>query len=229
MMQFRDAFEYIASRQSDDLIVTSAGYASRAWRDITGDYDRVFYLEASMSLSSMFAAGIAQGLPEARVWAFMGDGAFAMPARLFVTQHRGAEARGVEIVAGRVLLLLRCQLEDARRQAGEDDLALRVAPVRIETVADDRSAAPHHIGDDGHRAHRHLAEIDDGIAHRGAHGDALVANLGDAHAGDLRHFDAVFGAERVDGALACLRFIDRDQFEFVGLVGARLAELPEGA
>ncbi len=36
-MQFRDAFEYIASRQTDELVVTSAGYASRTWRDITGD------------------------------------------------------------------------------------------------------------------------------------------------------------------------------------------------
>lgn len=87
-MQFRDAFEYIASRQTDELVVTSAGYASRTWRDITGDTERVFYVEASMSLSTMFAAGMAQGLPDQRVWAFMGDGAFAMnPGCLMVERQ----------------------------------------------------------------------------------------------------------------------------------------------
>ena len=57
-MLFRDAFEYIASRQTDELVVTSAGYASRMWRDITGDTERVFYVEASMSLSTNSADGL---------------------------------------------------------------------------------------------------------------------------------------------------------------------------
>ena len=87
-MDFRAAFETIAERQTDELVVTSAGYASRMWRDITGDVERVFYVEASMSLSTMFAAGMAQGLPERRVWAFMGDGAFAMnPGCLMVERQ----------------------------------------------------------------------------------------------------------------------------------------------
>ena len=51
-MEYKASFEYIASRQTNELIVTSAGYASRTWRAITGDTERVFYLEASMSLSS---------------------------------------------------------------------------------------------------------------------------------------------------------------------------------
>ena len=79
-MEYKASFEYIASRQTDELVITSAGYASRTWRAITDDKERVFYLEASMSLSTMFAAGLAQGLPDNRVWAFMGDGAFAMNA-----------------------------------------------------------------------------------------------------------------------------------------------------
>lgn len=87
-MEFRESFEYIASRQTDELVITSAGYSSRMWRDITGDKERVFYVEASMSLSTMFAAGLAHGLPEARVWAFMGDGAFAMnPGGLMVERY----------------------------------------------------------------------------------------------------------------------------------------------
>ena len=87
-MEFRECFEYISSRQTDELVVTSAGYSSRMWREITGDTERVFYVEASMSLSTMFAAGLAHGLPDARVWAFMGDGAFAMnPGALMVERY----------------------------------------------------------------------------------------------------------------------------------------------
>jgi thiamine pyrophosphate-dependent acetolactate synthase large subunit-like protein len=41
-----------------------------------------------MSLSSMFAAGIAVGFPERPVWAFSGDGAFVMnPGMLFVERR----------------------------------------------------------------------------------------------------------------------------------------------
>ena len=88
MMEFRECFEHIAGRQTDELVVTSAGYSSRMWREITGDTERVFYVEASMSLSTMFAAGFAHGLPDVRVWAFMGDGAFAMnPGALMVERH----------------------------------------------------------------------------------------------------------------------------------------------
>jgi sulfopyruvate decarboxylase subunit beta len=66
-------------------VVTSAGNSSQMWWDVTRDADRVFYLDASMSLSTLFASGIAYGLPQAKVWAFMGDGAFAMnPAMLMV-------------------------------------------------------------------------------------------------------------------------------------------------
>lgn len=87
-MEFRECFEYIASRQTDELVITSAGYSSRMWRDITGDTERVFYVEASMSLSTMFAAGLAHGLPKVGVWAFMGDGAFAMnPGALMVERY----------------------------------------------------------------------------------------------------------------------------------------------
>ena len=87
-MEFRECFEYIAGRQTDELVITSAGYSSRMWREITGDTERVFYVEASMRLSTMFAAGLAHGLPDARVWAFMGDGAFAMnPGALMVERY----------------------------------------------------------------------------------------------------------------------------------------------
>lgn len=84
----RDAFEYMVSRWTDQLVVTSAGQSSGTWWDITRDRDRVFYLTASMSLSSMFASGIAIGNPKLDVWAFSGDGAFVMnPGMLFVERQ----------------------------------------------------------------------------------------------------------------------------------------------
>src|SRR5436309_8940068 len=47
--------------------------------------DQVFYLGASMSMISMFGAGIAMGAPKLPVWVFMGDGAFVMnPGMLMV-------------------------------------------------------------------------------------------------------------------------------------------------
>jgi thiamine pyrophosphate-dependent acetolactate synthase large subunit-like protein len=68
--------------------VTSAGNCSELWWEITGESERVFYLEASMSLASLFAAGIAFGAPERTVVAFSGDGAFCMnPGMLLVERQ----------------------------------------------------------------------------------------------------------------------------------------------
>ncbi|NKB22782.1 MAG: hypothetical protein GKS01_20025 [Alphaproteobacteria bacterium] len=77
-MKYEEAVAYIASRWQDELVVTSAGTTSELWHAETGDTERVFYLEASMSLSSVFACGIAQGVPDKPVWVFSGDGAFCM-------------------------------------------------------------------------------------------------------------------------------------------------------
>jgi sulfopyruvate decarboxylase subunit beta len=89
MLDYRPCFEYIASQWTDDtLLVTSAGQSCGIWWDITQTTDRVFYLNASMSLSSMFASGIAVGFPDRPVWAFSGDGAFVMnPGMLFVERR----------------------------------------------------------------------------------------------------------------------------------------------
>jgi sulfopyruvate decarboxylase subunit beta len=87
-MDMKKCFEFMASRWDDVLLVTSAGHSSGTWWDVTRDTDRAFYLTASMSLSSMFAAGIAVGFPDRPVWAFSGDGAFVMnPGMLFVERR----------------------------------------------------------------------------------------------------------------------------------------------
>ena len=87
-MKFEDCFALLTARRTDELVITSAGNAAELWWTLTGDSESTFYLEASMSLASMFAAGIARGLPSARVWAFSGDGAFAMnPGMLMVERE----------------------------------------------------------------------------------------------------------------------------------------------
>src|ERR1700692_1009615 len=87
-MRFDDCFKRLAQRLADEVIVTSAGNCSELWWDITRETERVFYLEASMSLASLFAAGIALGLPGRNVVAFSGDGAFCMnPGMLLVERQ----------------------------------------------------------------------------------------------------------------------------------------------
>lgn len=86
-MAFRACFEYLAGRWTDELVITSAGNTGQLWWDITRDSERVFYLDASMSLSTMFASGIALGVPDRQVWAFMGDGAFCMNPGMLMVEH----------------------------------------------------------------------------------------------------------------------------------------------
>jgi thiamine pyrophosphate-dependent acetolactate synthase large subunit-like protein len=55
---------------------------------MTGETERVFYLEASMSLASLFAAGIAFGAPQRTVVALSGDGAFAMNPGMLIVERQ---------------------------------------------------------------------------------------------------------------------------------------------
>ena len=87
-MNFEQCFRYLADRLRDEVIVTSAGNCSELWWEITGETERVFYLEASMSLASLFAAGIALGSRHRTVVALSGDGAFCMnPGMLMVERQ----------------------------------------------------------------------------------------------------------------------------------------------
>ena len=88
MMNFEACFKALATQLQTEIIVTSAGNTSELWWEITKESERVFYLEASMSLASLFAAGIAMGRPHETVIAFSGDGAFCMnPGMLFVERQ----------------------------------------------------------------------------------------------------------------------------------------------
>jgi thiamine pyrophosphate-dependent acetolactate synthase large subunit-like protein len=84
-MKFEECFKFMAARRSNELVITSAGHSGNAWWETTHDMEATFYLAASMSLSTMFASGLALACPTVKFWAFMGDGAFCMnPGALMV-------------------------------------------------------------------------------------------------------------------------------------------------
>ena len=85
--------------------------------------------------------------------------------------------------------------QDARDEALAHQLALAVAAVGVEAVADHRLAVADHVGDDGHEAQRHLAEVDVGVADGRADGDGLLADFDDLHGGLLMWF----GCESLNG------------------------------
>ena len=87
-MKYLDAFKTIAKHRRDEIVVTSAGNSGQAWWAATRDSEATFYLDASMSLSTMFSSGLALARPELKIWAFMGDGAFCMnPGMLMVERQ----------------------------------------------------------------------------------------------------------------------------------------------
>ncbi|HXP29993.1 MAG TPA: thiamine pyrophosphate-dependent enzyme [Stellaceae bacterium] len=87
-MKYLDCFRFLAARRSGQLVITAAGNSSQAWWEATRDSEGTFYLEASMSLSTLFGAGLALALPEVKFWAFLGDGGFCMnPGALMVERQ----------------------------------------------------------------------------------------------------------------------------------------------
>ena len=89
------------------------------WFEETGDTEKVFYLEASMSLSSVFACGIAQGVPEKPVWVFSGDGAFCMNPGMLQVERQMNLANLIQLSTRklsvtRILIVLGMQLTDVR-------------------------------------------------------------------------------------------------------------------
>lgn len=97
-MPMEEGFRALADRWTDEIVVTSAGNSSEVWWEITGETERCFYLEASMSLSTMFASGIAMGYPDTKVWAFIGDGAFVMNTGVLFTESALALPNMVTVV-----------------------------------------------------------------------------------------------------------------------------------
>jgi thiamine pyrophosphate-dependent acetolactate synthase large subunit-like protein len=87
-MNYVDCFRALARYRTDEIVVTSAGNSGQAWWAATRDSEATFYLDASMSLSTMFASGLALARPELEFWAFMGDGAFCMNPGMLMVERR---------------------------------------------------------------------------------------------------------------------------------------------
>ncbi len=87
-MNYVDCFRALARHRTDEIVVTSAGNSGQAWWAATRDSEATFYLDASMSLATMFASGLALARPELRIWAFMGDGAFCMNPGMLMVERR---------------------------------------------------------------------------------------------------------------------------------------------
>ena len=108
--------------------------------------------------------------------------ALAVAARLLVGEHRVPDLVRVEVVAAwRPPASRGVGFQQARDEALAHQLALAVAAVGVEAVADHRLAVADHVGDDGHEAQRHLAEVDVGVADGRADGDGLLADFDDLH------------------------------------------------
>jgi thiamine pyrophosphate-dependent acetolactate synthase large subunit-like protein len=87
-MKYLDAFRFLSSRRKGQIVITSAANSCQAWWEVTRDSEGTFYLDASMSLSTLFGSGLALAQPKLKIWAFMGDGAFCMnPGTLMVERQ----------------------------------------------------------------------------------------------------------------------------------------------
>jgi len=87
-MNYVDCLRALARHRTDEIVVTSAGNSGQAWWAATRDSEATFYLDASMSLATMFASGLALARPELKIWAFMGDGAFCMNPGMLMVERR---------------------------------------------------------------------------------------------------------------------------------------------
>ena len=63
-MNYVECFRAIARHRTDEIVITSAGNSGQAWWAATRDTEATFYLDASMSLSTMFSSGLALARPE---------------------------------------------------------------------------------------------------------------------------------------------------------------------
>jgi sulfopyruvate decarboxylase subunit beta len=131
-MKYLDCFRALARHRTDQIVITSAGNSGQAWWAATRDTEATFYLDASMSLSTMFASGLAFARPELKIWAFMGDGAFCMnPGMLMVERQMGLPNLTHFLVSNRCY---GSTYEVPLPNAGANDYAALARAVGVEQV-----------------------------------------------------------------------------------------------
>ena len=127
-MKYIECIRFLSERRRDQLVITSAGNSGQAWWSVSRDTEATFYLDASMSLSTMFASGLAFALPELKIWSFMGDGAFCMnPGALMVERDMDLPNLTHFLVSNRVY--------GATSNAGTASLAMTVPRSRSRTLS----------------------------------------------------------------------------------------------
>src|SRR5258708_40161448 len=99
-MKYVDCFKFLAGRRTDELVITSAGNSGQAWWAATRDSERSFYLDASMSLSTMFASGLAPALPQKRDRGVLGSAPAGPQAHMADGKGAGG-GKGEFFVGGR--------------------------------------------------------------------------------------------------------------------------------
>jgi len=75
-MRYIDCFRYLASQRTDQLVITSAGNSGQAWWAATRDSNGSFYLGRFNEPVDNVRVRHRLALPQVKIWAFMGDGAF---------------------------------------------------------------------------------------------------------------------------------------------------------
>ncbi len=110
------------------------------------------------------------------------DRPVAVTAGLLVAHHHvGDRDRVDQAGVGVEELRLRIRVEPGQQPPGEQ-LGLGVAAVGVEAVADNRLTVDDGVAGDRHHRHRHLGEVDDGVADAGVERDLGDSDVGDAHA-----------------------------------------------
>src|SRR5262249_1277286 len=105
---------------------------------------------------------------------------------LLVRHHAGPNLVGIEVVSRIVDKRVGLCTGEARDKAFAQKTALRVPPIGVETVADDRFAAALHVGHNRDDARGHLAEIDVGVTDRRTDGRYGLSYFDNFHVRALR-------------------------------------------
>src|SRR6185369_10218394 len=89
------------------------------------------------------AGDLRDGVPHGHVDRADGNGALAVAAGLLVAHERGPYAIGIEVHPGVVEQRVRISGEESRREPLANETTLPVAPIRVESVADDAPSVAH--------------------------------------------------------------------------------------